>query len=96
VPVLGNSGTYDLNLIKQYLVDKLADMCTKVKVAAEGSKTMFVITPEFDFLDVINYLGPDTSYDKWVKTYRCKQTKSWFPNEWFDNPDKLAYSGLPD
>jgi len=56
---------------------------------------MFIITPEFEFLDVINYLGPGTSYDKWVKAYGCKQTKSWFPYEWFDSPDKLAYQGLP-
>jgi len=51
---------------------------------------MFIITPEFKFLDVINYLGPGTSYDKWVKAYGCKQTKSWFPYKWFDSPDKLA------
>ena len=57
---------------------------------------MFIITPEFKFLDVINYLGPGTSFDKWVKAYGCKQTKSWFPYKWFDSPDKLAYQGLPD
>jgi hypothetical protein len=47
-------------------------------------------------LDILNYLGPATSYDKWIKAYECKQTKAWFPYEWFDNPDKLAYPGLPD
>lgn len=97
LPVLGfNSGKYDLNLIKQYFAEKLTDTCTKVKVATQGSKTMFIITPEFKFLDVINYLGPGTSYDKWIKAYGCKQTKSWFPYEWFDDLDKLAYPGLPD
>jgi len=51
MPVLGfNSGKYDLNLIKQYFVVKLTDTCTKVKVATQGSKTMFIITPEFKFL----------------------------------------------
>ena len=45
---------------------------------------------ELKFLDVINYLGPGTSYDKRVNAYGCKQTKSWFPYEWFDSPDKLA------
>jgi len=95
--VLGfNSGKYDLNLIKEHFVGELADTCTKVKVATQGSKTMFIITPEFKFLDVINYLGPGTSYDKWVKAYCCKQAKSWFPYEWFDSPDKLDYPGLPD
>jgi len=96
-PVLGfNSGRYDLNLIKQYFVDELSDTCTKVKVATQGTKTMFVITPEFKFLDVMNYLAPGTSYDKWVKAYGCKLTKSWIPYEWCDSPDKLAYPDLPD
>jgi len=65
VPVLGfNSGKYDLNFIKQYFVQVLADSCTKVKVATHGTKTMFAITPELKFLDVMNYLAPGTSYDK--------------------------------
>ena len=75
---------------------ELADKKTKVKVAIQGSKTMFIITPELKFLDVISYLGPGTSYDKWVKAYGCKKTKSWFPYGWFDSPDKLDYPGLPD
>jgi len=96
VPVLVfNSGKYDLNLIKQYFVEKLADTYKKVKVATQGSKTMLINTPEFKFPDVIKYLGPSTSYDKWVKAYGCKQNKSWFPYEWFDSTDKLAYQGLP-
>jgi len=44
----------------------------------------------------MNYLAPGTSYDKWIKAYGCQQTKSWFPHEWFDSPDKLVYPGLPD
>ena len=36
MPVLGfNSGKYDLNLIKQYIVDELSDTCTNVKVATK-------------------------------------------------------------
>jgi hypothetical protein len=97
VPVLGfNSGRYDLNLIKEHFVEQLADTCSKVSVAAHGSKTMFMSTPWLKFLDVCNYLAPGTSYDAWVKAYGCKQTKSWFPYEWFDSPAKLAYPGLPD
>ena len=79
VPVLGfNSGKYDLNLIKQYFVEKLADTCTKVKVAAQSSKAMFIITPEF--VSGCHQLPrARTSYDKLVKAYGCKQIKSWFP-----------------
>ena len=47
------------------------------------------------FLDIINYLGPGTSYEKWVKAYECETVKSWFPYEWFDTPEKLDFRGLP-
>ena len=97
VPVLGfNSGTYDLNLIKNYFAERLADTTNKVRVAKNGNKIMFLLTSGFRFLDIINYLGPGTSYEKWVKAYDCKKTKSWFPYEWFDRPEKLDYPGLPD
>ena len=57
---------------------------------------MFLLTCGFRFLDIINYLGPGTTYEKWVKAYECKTVKSWFPYEWFDRPEKLDYPGLPD
>lgn len=53
-------------------------------------------TPHFTFLDVINYLGPRVSYEKWVKTYDCEATKSWFPFEWFDSVKKLNFPELPE
>ena len=97
VPVLGfNSGTYDLNLIKNNFAERLANTTNKVRVAKNGNKIMFLLTSGFRFLDIINYLGPGTSYEKWVKAYDCKTTKSWFPYEWFDRPEKLDYPGLPD
>ena len=97
VPVLGfNSGTYDLNLIKKYFAERLADTTGKVRVAKNGNKIMFLLTCGFRFLDIINYLGPGTSYEKWVKAYECKTVKSWFPYEWFERPEKLDYPGLTD
>ena len=97
VPVLGfNSGTYDLNLIKNYFAKRLTGVTNKVRVAKNGNKIMFLLTSGSRFLDIINYLGPGTSYEKWVKVYECKAEKSWFPYEWFDRPEKLDYAGLPD
>ena len=97
VPVLGfNSGQYDLNLIKKHFAEKLADTTNKVRVAKHGNKIMFLLTSGFRFLDIMNYLGPGTSYEKWVKAYDCKVTKSWCPHEWFDKLEKLDYPGLPD
>ncbi|KAL9963464.1 hypothetical protein ACROYT_G026975 [Oculina patagonica] len=97
VPVVGfNSGSYDLNLIKNNFAERLADTTGKVRVAKNGNKIMFLLTQGFRFLDIINYLGPGTSYEKWVKAYECEAKKSWFPYEWFDSPEKLDYPGLPD
>ena len=54
-----------------------------VTVANKQGKIMFMSTENFKFLDVMNYLGPGTSYEKWVKTYGSTQTKSWLllPNQ---------------
>ena len=43
----------------------------------------------------MNYLGPGTSYEKWVKAYECKTVESWFPYDQFDTPEKLDFHGLP-
>ena len=56
---------------------------------------MFINTPKFKFLDVINYLAPGITYDKWVKTYGATLSKSWLSYEWFDSPDKLDYPRHP-
>ena len=70
VPVLGfNSGRYDLNVIEKYLVENITEMANKITVAKNGNKIMFMHTHSFRFLDIINYLGPGTNYDKWVKAY---------------------------
>ena len=97
VPTLGfNSGSYDLNLIKNHFAEQLAGTTNKVRVAKNGSKIMFLLTDRLRFLDIINYLGPGTSYAKWVEAYDCKATKSWLPYEWFDSQEKLDYPGLPE
>ena len=97
VPTLGfNSGSYDLNLIKNHFAEQLADTTNKVRVAKNGSKIMFLLTDRLRFLDIINYLGPGTSYAKWLEAYECKTTKSWLPYEWFDSQEKLDYPGLPE
>ena len=65
VPVVGfNSGRYDL--IKEHFVEELADI-RNVYVGKKANTTMFIKTPTLLFLDIINYLGPGTSYDSWIK-----------------------------
>lgn len=68
----------------------------KIKVAKNANNIMFLLTNKFRFLDIIKYLGPGTSYEKWVKAYHCAAEKSWLLYEWFDSPKKLDFPGLPD
>ena len=95
VPVVGfNSGHYDMKLIRQYFVP-IMTRDKDVFAAEKNGRIMFINTPKFKFLDVMNYLAPGITYDKWVKTYGASLTKSWLPYEWFDSPGKLDYQGLP-
>ena len=95
VPVLGfNSGHYDLKLIRQHFIPLLAQD-PGTFAAEKNGRIMFISTPKFKFLDVLNYLGPGITYEKWVKTYGATLAKSWLPYEWFDSPDKLDFPGLP-
>ena len=95
VPVLGfNSGHYDLKLIRQNFIPLLAQD-PGTFAAEKNGRIMFINTPKFKFLDVLNYLGPGITYEKWVKTYGATLAKSWLPYEWFDSPDKLDFPGLP-
>ena len=97
VPVLRfNSGRYDVNLIREHFAECLSDTTGKVRVAKNGNKIMFLLTQGFRFLDIINYLAPGVSYEKWTKAYKCTAAKSWFPYEWFDSHRKLEYPGLPN
>ena len=94
VPVIGfNSGRYDLQLIRKYFITHLGH--ENISSGEKQGRIMYMNTPQFKFLDITNYLSPGITYDKWVKTYGAKQTKSWLPYEWFDSADKLDYKGLP-
>ena len=84
VPVLGFiSGHYDLKLIRQHFVPLMA-RDPDVFAAEKNGRIMFINTPKFKFLDVVNYLAPGTTL-----------TKSWLPYQWFDSPAKLDFPGLP-
>ena len=81
VPVVGfNSGHYDLKFIRKYYVPLMAKD-KEVFAAEKNGRIMFINTPKFKFLDVLNYLAPGITYDKWVKTYGATLNKSWLPYE---------------
>ena len=93
VPVFGfNSGKYDINMIKNYLVKNIASI-SDGNVAKKENTYMFLTLPEFTFLDIKNYLAPGLSYDAWCKAYGCKLKKLIFPYEWLATYEKLSHVG---
>lgn len=97
MPVLEfNSGSYDLNLIREHFGEQMVENNgTDIRVAKKANKNMFMATPKFKFLVIINYLGPRTSCEK-TKAHGCTSEKFGFPYEWFESKDKLDFPGLPD
>ena len=41
------------------------------------------------------FLGGGTSIDSFLRAYKTKETKSFFPHEWFDCPEKMSNKELP-
>ena len=93
VPVFGfNSGSYDINMIKEFFVKDLAEI-SNVNVAKKGNSYMFLSTQNFKFLDIKSYLAPGLSYAAWCRAYGIELQKLVFPYEWFDSFDKLNHKG---
>ena len=102
LPVVGyNSGKYDLNVIKRFFVPYLM----KPSEDDEIDETRFVIkrqntfmcfsTNKLKFLDMVNFLAPGYSYDKYLKAYGCNLQKGHFPYEYMDDVRKLDDCVLP-
>ena len=45
--------------------------------------------------DFRNFLGGATSLDSFLKAYKTKETKGFFPYEWFNCPEKMNNKELP-
>ncbi|KAJ8050420.1 Zinc finger protein MSN4 [Holothuria leucospilota] len=95
IPVLGfNSGSYDINLIKEFFFPYLIETDPVSSVIKRNNNYMCLRTKNLNFLDISNYLAPGFSYDIFLKAFECSQTKGFFPFEWF-SPDKLNDPQLP-
>ena len=85
-----NSGKYDLNLIKSYLLPYFIHegdiQPTVIKKANHFVSFKF---GDVQFLDILNFLGAATSLDSFLKAYKTNETKRIFSYEWFDSPNKL-------
>ena len=97
LPVFGfNSGRYDLNLIKTYLIPYLTrDKEQETSVIKKANDFISFKFGDLHFLDIMKFLGGATTLDSFPKAYKASETKGFFPYEWFDNPDKHDFPGLP-
>ena len=85
LPVIGfNSGKYDLNAIKQFLIPYFL-----------SNTFMCLSTDQLKFLDMIYYKAPGFSYDKYLKAYGREVTKGHFPYEYMDRQERLDDTALP-
>ena len=97
LPVFGfNSSKYYINLIKRYLLPLLVNERelepTIIKKANQFVSFKF---GDVQLLDILNFLGGETSLDSFLKAYKTSETKGYFPYEWFDCPQKLNDTQLP-
>ena len=117
-----NSGKYDLNAIKQFLIPYFLSTTSKTweqeqeqeqeqeeqddkEEEKEGIGSFFVIkrnntfmclsTDQLKFLDMINYIAPGFSYDKYLKAYGCEVTKGHFPYEYMDSTTPHFHRNRP-
>ena len=97
LPVFGfNSGKYDLNLIKSYLLPYLIhERDIQPTVIKKANHFVSLKFGDVQFLDILNFLGGHTSLDSFLKAYKTNETKGFFPYEWFDSPEKLDVTFLP-
>ena len=85
-----NSAKYDLNLIKTYLLPILVnERNIEPTVLKKANQFISFKFSDIQLLDIMNFLGGATSLDSFLKAYKTSETKSFFPYEWFDHPDKM-------
>ena len=91
-----NSAKYDLSLIKSYLLPILVNERdiepTVIKKANQFTSFKF---DDIQLLDLMIFHGGATSLDSYLKANKTSETKRFFPNEWFDHPDKMQTTELP-
>ena len=94
IPVVGfNSGKYDVNIIKPYLIQKLKEELQFV--VKKNNSFMCLQTSSLKFVDIRNYIAPGFDYATYLKAYKCSVSKGFFPYEWMTHPDKLNTKALP-
>ena len=96
LPVLSfNGGRYDVNVLREYLFPLLAKEGAVKYVIKKGNSYMCLSTEQLRFLDLVYYIAPGNSLDKFSRAYGAKARKGYFPYEWLDEFNKLEVTEFP-
>ena len=98
LPCVGfNSGKYDLNVVKSFLLAALAkrENNSIKSILKTGNTFKCITTDKLKFLDIKAYIAPGFSYSKYLKAYGVKETKGYFPYEYIDKIEKIYERELP-
>ena len=81
LPVFGfNSGRYDINLIKKYLLPILAeDKDIEPIVIKKANQYVSFKIGDVQLLDILNFLGGATNLESFLKAYKTEETKGFSP-----------------
>ncbi len=88
LPVFGfNSGKYDLNLIRKYLLPILQQeqrsKRSSISIIKHCTTYKAIATDKLQFLDMTHYLAVGTSYAKWLVAMQIETKKFVWPHELF-------------
>ena len=85
-----------MNLIKFYLIFYLIrDKELETSVITKANDFISFKFGDVQFLDIMKILAGATTLDSFLKAYKARETKGFFPYEWFDNPDNFDFTELP-
>ena len=97
LPVFGfNRAKDDINLIKSYLLPILVnERDIEPTVIKKANQFVSFKFGDIQLLDIMNFFDGATSLDSFLKAYKTKETKGFFPYRWFDCPEKMSKKELP-
>ena len=85
-----NSAKCDIILIKSYLLPILVnERDIEPTVIKKANQFVSFKFGDIQVLDIMIFLGGATSLDSFLKAYKTKETKGFFPYEWFDCPEEM-------
>lgn len=76
------------------LIPRLLETGIDYTIKKNGSYAC-ITTPNFKFLDIINYLAAGVSYASFLKSQNVALHKTYFPYEWFSSLEKLEQTTFP-